>query len=277
MGRLESEQKMYFNLDYVEKIVARQRDYKNNREHLGVSRIFQAIGLTHLKEQQKDNPRMVNLGAGACTDEFDEMLTYLKDKNGLIDWVDHSPFMIELAKKYQPEKFENNIILHQQDWSDWLETVDNDVLDIIFMEYTFNYIDNLTDFFQILAKKMTQDGILIANPNLYPQGLKSETTNALYSINGQMIRAGTTEYPVSGDIIGVHFKTAVDSRQTITSYKIVYRDERDILETAKKFFPRTKILNNWQEEQRYVEEFDNLIENRDLDFHKDKIFLIIKK
>ncbi|MFZ5391960.1 MAG: class I SAM-dependent methyltransferase [Patescibacteria group bacterium] len=275
--KIKSEQKMYFNLEYVERIIARQRDYENNREHIGTTRIFQSIALTHLKKNEAKSIMIANLGAGACIDELGDLFDYLSARAGKISWVDHSPFMIKFAKEYLPKKYLDTVEIYQQDWLTWLNTRIDETLDFVFMEYTFNYVDDLDKFFKLLAKKMSKKAIFAANPNLYPRGLKSETTNAFYSINGQMIADGTVEYPVSGDVIGVHFKTAVNSRQTITSYKITYLDKNDILKAATKYFKKATILDNWQQNKEYVNEFDRLSKNQKLDFNKDKIYLIMEK
>ena len=276
-NQITSEQQMYFNLEYVERIIARQRDYKNNQEHIGTSRVFQAIALTHLKKLRSNNIIVANLGAGACCDELNELFSFLAKKGGKIAWVDHSPFMIENAHKYLPSQYIDTVNLYLQDWTGWLTGCEDDSLHFVYMEYTFNYLEDFKKFFLILTKKMANNGIFVANPNLYPKGLKGETTNAFYSINGQMIAENTVEYPVSGDVIGVHFKTAVNSKQIITSYKVTYRDAKDILRVTKKYFKKAKILASWQEEKEYLDEFNRLPENKSLNFAKDKIYLILEK
>jgi ubiquinone/menaquinone biosynthesis C-methylase UbiE len=75
-----------------------------------------------------------------------------------IDWVDISPFMLEEAKKILEEtkikKIMPAINFIESDIIDYLNSSEDDSLDLIIMKYTIDYMENIELFFELIKNKI---------------------------------------------------------------------------------------------------------------------------
>src|SRR6266702_561823 len=97
---------MYFNRSIAEKFAELEQNEKNFR----VAEIVDDIIMSEIKDMR--NPIFsAELGGGAHPDRYDKLFSQLlTEPRGHMDWVDISPYMIELAKKYiDNEKYEERL------------------------------------------------------------------------------------------------------------------------------------------------------------------------
>ena len=87
---------MYFNRSVAEKFAELEQNEKNYK----VAEIVDDVIMSEIKDMK--NPIFsAELGGGAHPDRYDKLFAQLlNEPQGHIDWVDVSPFMLELAKKY---------------------------------------------------------------------------------------------------------------------------------------------------------------------------------
>ena len=87
---------MYFDLKIAKLFAEHEQNEKNFRVAAIVDKIIM-LEITHLPAPIY----AAELGGGAHPDRYHEFFDYLlKEPNGHIDWVDVSPYMLQLAKKY---------------------------------------------------------------------------------------------------------------------------------------------------------------------------------
>lgn len=196
---------MYFSPEIVEKFAELEQNEKNFK----VAKIVDLILIQEFGEA--DDPiYAAELGGGAHPDRYHEFFNKLLEKpRGHIDWVDISPYMLELAKKYiSDEKYKsrNDVITFiTSGILEYLQNIENEKLDLTIMKYTLDHIEDLNSFFQLLATKLKPGGKLVATiASLNPQ-LKSYSTNARFLYNGKEFPDDETRTLKDGDNFTVKF------------------------------------------------------------------------
>lgn len=196
---------MYFSPEIAEKFAELEQNEKNFKVAQIVDRV-----LTQESEEIKPPIYSAELGGGAHPDRYQEFFNkLLKEPRGHIDWVDVSPYMLELAKKYiSDEKYQNRkevITFIKSDILEYLRGLENKKLDLAIMKYTIDHIDNLDALFELLSVKLKQGGELIATIGSMSPELKSYSTNARFLYNGEQFPDNETRTLKDGDNFTVKF------------------------------------------------------------------------
>lgn len=196
---------MYFSPD----VSARFAELEQNEKNYRVSAILDDIIVKEMKNL-KEPIFAAELGGGAHPDRYHNFFNkMLKEPGGRIDWVDISPYMLDLAKKYLEDKkyterrgvikfIENDILAY-------LEGLKDETLDLSIMKYTIDHIKNIEELFKLLSKKLKKGGKLISTAdNLNPE-LKSYSTNARFLYNGEEFPDDETRTLKDGDSFTIKF------------------------------------------------------------------------
>lgn len=196
---------MYFSPDVAEKFA----ELEQNEKNYSVAQIVDKIIL----QETKDMPDPIcaaELGGGAHPDRYHGFFKkLLEEPRGHIDWVDVSPYMLELAKKYiENEKYQDRkevIDFVKSEILEYLRDLENEKLDLAIMKYTIDYIKDIETLFKLLSDKMKLGGKLVATiGNLSPE-LKGCHTNARFLYNGEQFPDNETRILKDGDNITVKF------------------------------------------------------------------------
>jgi len=196
---------MYFSPEITEKFAELEQNDKNFR----VAEIIDRILLQ--ETNNLSGPIYVaELGGGAHPDRYHEFFgKLLQEPRGHIDWVDVSPHMLELAKKYiSNEKYQNRkeiITFIKSDILEYLRGLKYKKIDIAIMKYTIDHIDKLEELFELLSVKMKQGGKIIANIASLSLELKSHSTNARFLYNGEQFPDNETRVLKDGDNFTIKF------------------------------------------------------------------------
>lgn len=195
---------MYFEPEITEKFA----ELEQNEKNFNVAQIVDSI-LIQESASLKSPIYSAELGGGAHPDRYDEFFNKLIEENGHMDWVDVSPHMIELAKKYlSKEEYQNRkeiINFIESDILEYLRGLENEKIDIAIMKYTIDHIEKLDELFKLLAEKLTQGGKLIATIGSTNPELKSYSTNARFLYNGEQFPDDETRILKEGDTFTVKF------------------------------------------------------------------------
>ncbi len=188
-SKIKKEQKIYFSSDIAKEFAKHEQNEKNFK----VSEIVDKVVVNETKD--KTNPLYIaELGGGAHPDRYHNLFDRLiKEPKSHIDWVDASPYMIELAKEYvSVEKYENRkkiISFKNKEIIEYLSEIENEKIDVAIMKYVIGYMEDLNELFNLLALKLKNNGKLVATINTNPE-LKSLSTNARYLYKGE-------EFPIN--------------------------------------------------------------------------------
>ena len=196
---------MYFSPTISRQFAALEQNEKNYQ-------VAEIIDNLCIQETSKlpDSLTIAELGGGAHPDRYHELFSrILKTPHGHIDWVDVSPLMLNLAKKYlQTSKYQERfkvITFIEAEILDYLKKQTDEKFDLVIMKYTLDHIKNINILFNLLAKKLKKGGKMIATmTNLNPQ-LKSISTNARFLFNGQEFPDHETRTLKDGDSFTVKF------------------------------------------------------------------------
>lgn len=195
---------MYFSPEVAEKFAELEQNEKNFK----VAQIMDTI-LLQESANFKAPIFSVELGGGAHPDRYHKFFDKLIAEHGHMDWVDVSPLMLELAKKYiSNEKYQNRkevITFIEADIMEYLRGIENEKLDLAIMKYTIDHIDNLKSLFELLSKKLAQGGKLVATIGSTRPELKSFSTNARFLYNGEQFPDDETRTLHDGDNFTVKF------------------------------------------------------------------------
>lgn len=202
---LNKDSKMYFSPEIAEKFAELEQNEKNFRVALIVDKI-----LIQESKEIKHPIYSAELGGGAHPDRYHEFFNkLLSEPKGHIDWVDISPYMLELAKKYiSNEKYQNQkkvITFIKKEILEYLRELENEKLDLAIMKYTIDHINNLGALFGLLSIKLKQSGKLIATIGSLSPELKSFSTNARFLYNGEQFPDNETRALKDGDSFTVKF------------------------------------------------------------------------
>jgi len=196
---------MYFSPEIAEKFAELEQNDKNFR-------VAEIVDRTIMQET-KDMPDPIyaaELGGGAHPDRYHEFFNkLLKEPHGHIDWVDMSPYMLELAEKYiSDEKYQDRkevITFIKKEILEYLQGLENEKLDLALMKYTIDHLDNLDKLFELLTLKLKKGGKLIATIGSSSPELKSYSTNARFLYNGEQFPDNEIRILKDGDNFTVKF------------------------------------------------------------------------
>jgi len=229
---------MYFN----EKISSEFAEQEQNDKNRAVADIFDRIVLEKFSNFN-DPLHVAELGGGAHPDRYHRIFERLLKNKGLIDWVDISPVMLNLAKKYLNKKEyiqrKEVISFIKKDLIEYLNELKNDSLDFVLMKYTFDHLKDIEILIKLLSKKLKKNGFLIANLTTVSPMLKSFSTNAKYLYKNQEFPENETRTLNEGEeFIVKHLKVSGDpSRGCIEGAQVTkyYHSPKKIKDICKKY------------------------------------------
>lgn len=196
---------MYFNRTVAEKFAELEQNEKNFK----VAEIVDDVIMAEIKDMR--NPIFsAELGGGAHPDRYDKLFAQLlTEPRGHMDWVDVSPYMLELAKKYiDNEKYKERLdIINfvEDDILKYLEKLPAEKLDLVIMKYAIDHIVDLKKLFKLLSQKLKAGGKLVASLGVLDPQLKSISTNARFLYKGEEFPEDETRILKDGDNFTVKF------------------------------------------------------------------------
>jgi len=196
---------MYFNHNVAKKFAELEQNEKNFR----VADIVDKIIMQEMTGI-KGPIYAAELGGGAHPDRYDRFFAKLLQKpNGHLDWVDISPYMLDLAKQYlDDDKYRNRwevITFIEDDILNYLNGLEDEVLDLAIMKYTFDHIENVSFLFELLSKKLKDGGKMIATITTLSPELKSISTNARFLYQGEEFPENETRKLEDGERFRIKF------------------------------------------------------------------------
>jgi len=253
---------MYFNRSVAEKFAELEQNEKNFK----VAEIVDAIIMSEIKDMK--NPLfVVELGGGAHPDRYDKLFAQLiSEPCGHMDWVDVSPVMIDLAKKYiDNEKYKERlkVIKFVEDGIlEYLEKLPVEKLDLVIMKYAVDFIEDLDRFFELISKKLKVGGKLVASLGVLDPQLKSISTNTRFLYNGEEFPEDEVKTLKDGDSFTVKFfKVSGDpSHGYLEGAETIkyYHSEEEMTELAKKYKLDISV-GDWKEMLEVKEGISQLI------------------
>lgn len=174
--------KMYFNKKIVKDFAAIEQNERNFK----VAEIIDTI-IMHEIWNIRATFKAVELWWGAHPDRYHRFFDTLIKNKGTIDWVDISPYMLELAKEYiDTNEFKNRldvIRFIESDIISYLQSINDSSLDLAIMKYTIDHIADIDLLFSLLSKKLKKWGVLVSSVGVLSPELKSISTNARFLYN----------------------------------------------------------------------------------------------
>ncbi len=196
---------MYFNRTVAEKFAQLEQNEKN----FAVAEIVDDVIMSEIKDMK--NPIFsAELGGGAHPDRYDKLFAQLLTQpRGHMDWVDMSPVMIDLARKYiDNEKYKERldvIEFVENDILEYLKKLPTEKLDLAIMKYAVDFIVDLDSFFKLLSDKLKSSGKFVATIGTLDPQLKSISTNARFLYNGEEFPEDEVKILKDGDSFTVKF------------------------------------------------------------------------
>lgn len=254
---------MYFSPEVAKNFAELEQNEKNYRVAEIVDRV--------ILQETKDMPDPIyaaDLGGGAHPDRYHEFFNkLLKKPRGHIDWVDVSPYMLELAKKYiENKKYQDRkevIDFIKNEILEYLHNLENKKLDLAIMKYTIDYIKDIETLFKLLSEKIKLGGKFIATiGNLSPE-LKSYSTNARFLYNGKQFPTDETRILKDGDNFTLKFFKISDNPNSgylegAETIKYFYSSKK--IKKLAKSFSFDIFLDDWKdfvtEEEQESEKLD---------------------
>lgn len=195
---------MYFNKSVARDFAEHEQNEKNFQVADIVDRvIMKAIGIV------RENFQACELGWGAHPDRYHRFFSELIKDGWSIDWVDISPFMLELAKEYiDNDEYRDRldvIRFIEKDIIGYLRWLEDESLDIAIMKYTIDFMGNLDELFYLLKEKLKKWSALVANIGALSPELKSVSTNARFLYNGKEFPEDETKMLKDGESFMIQF------------------------------------------------------------------------
>lgn len=195
---------MYFNESVTRDFAEHEQNEKNFQVADIVDRvIMKEIGI------MRENFQACELGGGAHPDRYHRFFSELIKNRWSMDWVDISPYMLELAKEYiDKDEYRDRLDVIQfieKDIIGYLQGLEDESLDIAIMKYTVDHIGNLDELFGLLSKKLKKWSTLVASVGVLNPELKSISTNARFLYNGEEFPENETRTLKDGDTFTVRF------------------------------------------------------------------------
>lgn len=270
-SKLHSDLKMYFNPE----VSSNFAELEQNEKSFRVAEITDKVIMSEIKDFK--NPIFcAELGGGAHPDRYHRLFTrLLKNPTGHIDWIDVSPYMLELAKKYLSDgklkDREKVISFVKSEIFKYLYSLDDNQLDLAIMKYTIDHIADLNKLFNLLSKKLKTGGRLISTIGVLSPELKSISTNARFLYNGKEFPENEKRMLKDGDTFMVKFfkESGNPNAGYLEGAETVkyYHSSEKIKELAEKY-NFSIFLDDWK----------NLIPNKDREDEKmEQTILVLNK
>lgn len=241
---------MYFQEDVAKMFAEREQNEKNFR----AAAIIDMLAM-HATKTMASPLHIADLGGGAHPDRYHKLFErLLREQGSRIDWVDHSPIMLKLAREYvdTPEyrKRLNVIRFIERDFMDYLRSVENDSLDLIIMKYTFDYVDKLNDFFNLVNATLKSNGSFIATMTLVSPELRSVRTNTRSIYRGEEFPVGETRTLEDGETFTLKFFKESNNPESgymrgAQTEKIFFTEKT--IESAAKNVGLSIFIGNWKD------------------------------
>jgi ubiquinone/menaquinone biosynthesis C-methylase UbiE len=194
---------MYLN----EKVATKFAEVEQNERGKAVADVVDKIAMHELKDFGS-SLYVADLFAGAHPDRYHLLFDQLLKEDGKIDWVDVSPVMMKLAKKYlEDEGYQNrfNVInFVEKDAIEYLETLSSE-LNLILIKYSIDFVSNLDNLFSLVPERLIEKGSLIATLTTASPILKSVSTSARYLYQGKEFPLDETRTLEEGESFGIKF------------------------------------------------------------------------
>lgn len=169
---------MYFDKNVAKVFSALEQNEKNFKVADCIDQVIMSIMWTGHKKMH-----ITELWGWSHTDRYHSMFWYIQDTESSIDWVDISPYMIQLAIDYcYPAhvsrlpfiRFIVDDILH------YLVKQKNNSIDLAIMKYTIDHIQDLDRLFLLLSEKLQKNWYLVSSIWFLDPLLHSRSTNARF-------------------------------------------------------------------------------------------------
>lgn len=186
-------------------------ELQQNEKNQQVSEAVDDIMMFGL-EQTQEPIQAANLGAGAHIDRYHQFFEKLEENvDSKFDWVDSSPYMLELAQEYlikdQYSERGKVVELINSDMLDYLDNRPDEALDLAVMQYTLDHIDDnsLDRLFNLLSQKLKQGGRLVSTLTTVSPEIDSISTNARFLHQGQEFPDNETRFLQEGEKFSLKF------------------------------------------------------------------------
>lgn len=255
---------MYFDKDICKRFAQSEQNDKNYEVAEIIDNVIMSI-IWNLKWKLS----LAELWWWAHPDRYHKMFEYLINNWWNIDWIDISPFMIELANQYLDKTWLENrksvINYIIQDIIEYLKWKDNESIDIAIMKYTLDHIQNIDLLFKLLSKKLKKWWHFVATITLSSNKLKSSSANVAYFFDWEQPEPWKEIYLQDWDSFEIKWYKETfnpDSwfqpgAQTIKYY---YSDEY-MNKLAKKYWFEI-FFWDWKEYLPYIDENDIIIKQK---------------
>lgn len=196
---------MYFNKRIATDFAKQEQNEKNFKVADIVDQvIMKTVWSLH------QNFKACELGWGAHPDRYHTFFKELIENNWTIDWVDISPFMLELALKYTNtnEYRERLKVINfiESDVISYLEWLEDNSMDLVIMKYTIDHIiEDIDELFALLQKKLKKWWVLVSNIWTLSPNLKSISTNARFLYDWEEFPENETKTLKDWDAIKIKF------------------------------------------------------------------------
>lgn len=176
----------FIEMYFVEEVVKKFAELEQNNKNYKVAEIVDAVIMQTIWSINK-NFKAVELWWWAHPDRYHHFFKELVKNNWIIDWVDLSPYMLELAKEYidtdeYKDRF-NVIKFIEKDIILYLEWIDDNSLNLAIMKYTIDHIKDIDLLFSLLQKKLKKWWTLVSSIWSFSPELISISTNARFLYN----------------------------------------------------------------------------------------------
>ncbi len=201
--KLKEDLRMYFSPEVTRKFAQLEQNETNYK----VSGLLDKIALQET-EGRGEPLYVADLGAGAHPDRYHGLFSrLLKGPRGKIDWVDVSPFMLELANEYLNDFPQRREVINfiEDDLFSYLEKLPDSTLDLVMMKYVLDHIEEKEKLFHLFSLKLNPGGVVIATAGRLDPRLKSFSTNARYLYRGEEFPPEETRVLQDGDRFIIRF------------------------------------------------------------------------
>lgn len=208
-------------LDPIASQILSQR--QNNEAHQSVTETLQKL----IQEHKKSLSLLTILSEGSHPESFKPEL--LKQFNQ-VNWCGLSENMIKIGQQNTPECLTFNLFTHNSDQTNFLESLPDSSQDVICMKFTLAHTKDIDSLFQTVHKKLTPEGIFIANFSDRSH-LPSKSRNAIFTVNNSTIPDEGIDLQ-AGDSYTVHFLQEFNNPEAGVipngSVTFIYRSLSDI-------------------------------------------------
>lgn len=196
---------MYFERKIASSFAALEQNQRNYR----VANAIDCLLMVEAKKM-KDPLYVAELGGGAHPDRYHKLFErLLKKPNGQIDWVDISPIMLQLARKYVDTKEYrrrlNVIKFVEKDILFYLSDLPDNKIDLGIMKYTIDCIKDLESLIRLMSLKLKHKGVFVSTLTQINPDLRSISTNARFFYKGKEFPVNETRRLKDGESFEIKF------------------------------------------------------------------------